>query len=64
MLLFPKMSRQAWGPTQPHTQWVPGALSLAVKWARHGVNHLPPSTAKVKNERSYTSAPICYVFMV
>jgi len=23
------------GPTQPHIQWVPGALSLGVKWPRH-----------------------------
>lgn len=35
--------RLAMGPTQPHTQWVPGALPSGVK----------------QTEWSYTSAPRC-----
>jgi len=40
-------------------RWVPG-LFLGVKWSEREVNHSPPSTAKVENERSYSSTvPIC-----
>jgi len=42
------MSRLALGPTQPPIQWVPGALSLGVKWPGHEADHLPLSSAKVK----------------
>jgi hypothetical protein len=45
------------GPTQPPIQWVPGALSLGVKWPGREVDHSPPSSAEVKNEWSYTSTP-------
>jgi hypothetical protein len=38
-------------------QWVPGALSLVVKWPGREADHSPPSGAEVKNEWSYISAP-------
>ena len=61
----PKCRGSLLGPTQTPTQWKlgfqgssPGAKSLS-----HGVYHLPPCRAEVKNEWSYTSIPI-YTFMV
>jgi hypothetical protein len=44
-------------PTQPPTQWVPGALSLVVKRSGHEAAHSHPSSAAVKYRRSYNSAP-------
>jgi hypothetical protein len=43
-------------------QQVPWALSLWVKWPGHEAEHLPPTSAKVKITRIYTSA-VAYVFM-
>jgi hypothetical protein len=37
--------------------WVPGALSLGVKRPGREADHSPPSSADVKDEWSYTSAP-------
>ena len=60
IFVFSKTSKPALGPTHLPTQWVPGAISPGVKRPGRDVNHLPPSTAEVKNEWSYTSAPpIC-----
>jgi hypothetical protein len=42
------MSRTALGPTQPPVHWVPGALSLGVKWPGREADHSPPSSAEVK----------------
>jgi hypothetical protein len=36
------------GPTQPPAQWVPGVLSLGVKWVGREADHSPPSSAEVK----------------
>jgi hypothetical protein len=38
----------ALGPTQSPIQWVPGALSLRVKWPGREADHSPPSGAEVK----------------
>jgi hypothetical protein len=42
------MFRTALGPTQPHIQWVPGALSLGVKRPWREADHSPPPSAEVK----------------
>jgi hypothetical protein len=55
-------SRPTLEPTQLLIQWVPGALSLGVKRAGREADHLPPSSAEVKNAWIYTSTPQ-YAFM-
>jgi hypothetical protein len=60
--LFTTVARNALGPTHPPIQWVPGALSLGVKWPGREAGHSPPSSAEVKNAWSYTSTPQ-YAFM-
>jgi hypothetical protein len=45
------------GPTQAPIQWVPGAVSLAVKRPGREADHSPPSSADVKNAWSYNSTP-------
>jgi hypothetical protein len=49
IFLFSIAFRLALGTTQPHIQWVPGALSLGVMQLGHEVDHLPPSNAEAKN---------------
>jgi hypothetical protein len=39
----------ALGPTQPHIQLVPGALTLGVPRPGREANHSPQSSAQVKN---------------
>jgi hypothetical protein len=56
IFLFTIASRPVLGPIQPPIQWVPGALSLGVKQQGCEADHSPPSSAKVKNAWSYTSA--------
>jgi hypothetical protein len=58
IFLFSTASRPALGPTQPPMKCVPGAHSVGVKRPAHEVDHLPPSSAEVKNPWSYTSTPI------
>jgi len=36
------------GSTQPPIQWIPGAISLGVKWPGREADHSPPSSDKVK----------------
>jgi hypothetical protein len=50
-------SRPALGPTQSPIQWVPGALSVGIKWPGREAD------PRSKNEWSYTSTPQ-YAFMV
>jgi hypothetical protein len=47
----------ALGPTQTPIQWVPGALSLGLKWPGHEADLSPPSSVEVKNAWSCTSTP-------
>jgi hypothetical protein len=49
IFLFTTSSRPALGPTQPPIQWVPGTLSLGVKWPGFEADHSPPSSAEIKN---------------
>jgi hypothetical protein len=48
IFLFETVSRPALVPSQPPLQWVPGALSLGVKRPGRETDHLPPSSAEVK----------------
>jgi hypothetical protein len=57
MFLFITASRPVLGPTQPPIQWVPGALTLAVKRVGCEADHSLPSSAEVKYEWSYKSTP-------
>jgi hypothetical protein len=50
IFLFTIASRTTLGPTQPPSQWVPGALSLGVKRPGRQADHSPPS-----NDWSYNS---------
>jgi hypothetical protein len=61
--LFTTASRPSLGPTQPHVQWVPGALSLGVKRPGHEADRSPPSSDEAKNAWSYTPPLPQYVFM-
>jgi hypothetical protein len=63
IFLFSTMSRPALGPTQLPIQWVPGALTLGLKWPGCDADHSPPSSAEANNVWSYTSTPQ-YIFMV
>jgi hypothetical protein len=48
------------GPTQPVLHWIQVFLLWSKAVGGHNVNHLTPSSVKVKNEWSYTSAyPVC-----
>jgi len=60
--LMSTASRPALGITLPLIQWVPGALSPGIKLPMREANHSPPSSAKAKNEWSYTFTPP-YIFM-
>jgi hypothetical protein len=62
IFLFTTAFRTALEPTQPPLQWVPGNLSLGVKRLGLEADHLPPSSAEVKNAWSYTSTRQ-YVFI-
>jgi len=46
--LFTTASRTDLGSTQPPIQWVPGALSLGVKWPGCEGDHSSASSAEVK----------------
>jgi hypothetical protein len=54
---FVMLSRPALGPTQPPTQRVPGTTTPGVKRPGREAGNSPPSSAKIKNEWSYTSTP-------
>jgi hypothetical protein len=49
IFIFSIAFRPLVGSTQPHFQWVPGAVSPAVKRQNCEADHSPPSTEEVKN---------------
>jgi hypothetical protein len=55
--LFTNASRPALGPTKLPMKWVPVALTPGVKRPGYKADNSPPSSAKIKNVWSYTSAP-------
>jgi hypothetical protein len=57
------MSGLALEPTQPAVQQVP-EFFLRIKGPGHEVDHLPPSSAEVKNEWSCTSTPPICLYVV
>jgi len=57
IFIFTTVVRTALGPTQPPIQWVPRALSPAVKRPGREVDHSTLSSGEVKNALSYTSTP-------
>jgi hypothetical protein len=57
IILFTTASRTTLEPTQPHIQWLTGALSLGIKQLGREADHSPLSSAEVKNVWSYTSTP-------
>jgi hypothetical protein len=54
IFLYSTLSRPTQGPTQPPSQWVPGALSPGVKGLGHEADHSPLSSADVKNSGGIT----------
>jgi hypothetical protein len=58
-------SRPVLRPTQPHTQWVPGALSPRVKRSKCESDHSHPSSAEVNNVGAIPPLLISppYIFM-
>jgi hypothetical protein len=60
--LFSASCIPALQPTQPHIQWVLGALSPGVKRQGREADHSPPTRAEVKKMWIYTSTPP-YAFM-
>jgi len=64
IFLFPKTSWQALGPTQTPYSVGLGALSTGLKWLGGEFGHSFPSNAELRNEWTYTSAPMClnYVY--
>jgi hypothetical protein len=61
--LFATASTSALGPTQPCTQWIPGTLSPWAKRPGREADHLPPSSAEIKNAWSYIST-LLYIFFM
>jgi hypothetical protein len=57
IFLFSKRLDQLWGPPSLSYSIGTGVLSWGVKWPGRDIDHLPSSSAKVKNECSYTSTP-------
>jgi hypothetical protein len=61
ILLFTTASRTALGPTQPPSQWVPGALSLGIKRPGREADHSHLSSAEVKEcVKLYLHSPNTY----
>lgn len=56
------MSRLSLGPIESPIQWVQGILYWEAKWPGCEADQSPPTSAKIKNESSYTWTPP-YAFM-
>jgi hypothetical protein len=49
VFLLSTLPRPVMSLTPPPIQWVPGALSLGIKWLGREADHSPPTSAEVKN---------------
>jgi hypothetical protein len=58
----PKCADQIWGPPSLLFSGCRCRFAPGVKWPRHEANNSPAWSAKVRNERSFTSA-LLYAFM-
>jgi hypothetical protein len=61
IFLFVTLSRPATGPTRPHTQWVPGAFTLGIKWPWREADHLLTPSAEVNSAWSCNSTYVLTV---
>jgi len=60
IFIFTTASRTALGPTQPHTQLLPGSLSLGVKRPGREADHSYPSSVEVEEWMDlYLHFPVC-----
>lgn len=58
LFLF-RTSKPAPAPTQPPTQWVPGAFSLAVKWTERSLTTQLQLVPRLRTSGSITPLPMC-----
>jgi hypothetical protein len=62
IFIFATASRPAPGLSRPSIQRVPGKITPGVRWPGSETDHLPPTSAEVKNTRSIPPLPQ-YFFM-
>jgi hypothetical protein len=58
---FPKCPDKLWCPPASYAIDAENLFALEAKWLWHEDDHSPPSSAAVKNEWSYSSAPVVYI---
>jgi hypothetical protein len=64
ILLYFTASRPTSGPTHSHIQWATSAFSMGIKRLGREADHLPPSSAEVKNGKGILLLPHIHIFMV
>jgi hypothetical protein len=59
----PKRPDWLWGPTSLLFSWYRGTVATTINWPGRNAGNWPPSSAEIRNERSYSSVPL-FTFMV